>query len=224
MLGMAAEQINVNLKEHQGHVHEWNYSSLAKNLHVWAERFVLEFKLQCTVPALRLDGLRSNCYGYFRIGRNGFGLLNEIAINDKHINGAAVDFQVCGTLLHELLHSEQQALNTEGQTAKRRNYHKGAFIKRAKYFGLIVDHGGHQEYAPPPTRFSQLLDKYGIEVPTYTDNEASKIRTVGLVAGNSKLKLWICSCKPKPVHVRVAVPDFRARCLKCNQLFVRRDY
>ncbi len=220
MLGMAAEQINVNLKQHQTDVDNWNHRLLAESLHVWAERFALEFKLNCAgVPALRLDSLRSTCYGHFRLGRNGFGLLNEIAINDRHINGDAVDFEICGTLLHELLHSEQQSLDLEGKTAKNGNYHNAAFIQRARSFGLIVDHWGHQEYSPPPTLFSELLTKYGIEVPSVSHNEPTAV-----VAGNSKLKLWVCSCKPKPVHVRVAISDFRARCLKCNQLFVRRDY
>jgi hypothetical protein len=39
--------------------------------------------------------------------------------------------------------------------------------------------------------------------------------------GCSKLKLWICACKPRPVHVRVAISDFEAVCLKCNQKFIR---
>jgi len=39
------------------------------------------------------------------------------------------------------------------------------------------------------------------------------------LSGQSKSKLWICQCQPRPVHVRVAIKRFRARCLDCNQLF-----
>jgi hypothetical protein len=38
--------------------------------------------------------------------------------------------------------------------------------------------------------------------------------------GSSKLRLWMCDC---PVRVRVAVADFRARCLECGCLFRRCD-
>jgi hypothetical protein len=38
-------------------------------------------------------------------------------------------------------------------------------------------------------------------------------------SGKSKLKAWICGCKPRPIHVQVAVKDFQACCLKCGELF-----
>ena len=124
MIAIKNEKINLDLKEHQTHTDDWDHKPLAENLHIWTERFISEFKLQCTTtPAIRLDQLRSNCYGHFRIGRNGFGLLNEIAINEKYINEDIVNFDNLGTLLHELLHSEQQAFIAEGKTAKNRNYH-----------------------------------------------------------------------------------------------------
>jgi len=218
-LSTAAEKINVDLKDHQIHVKNWDHKSLIRNLHIWTERFIFEFKLQCTVPALRLDRLRSNVYGRYRIGRNGFGLLNEITINEQYINEDIVNFHNLGTLLDELLHGEQQVLGTEGKTEKSRNYHNIAFIDKAKSFGLIVDHYGHQKYAPPPTPFSELLAKYGIKIPVPSDNEPVEIMPTTISSGNSKLKLWVCACKPKPIHVRVAISDFRAKCLKCGRLF-----
>jgi len=214
-----AERINFDLKEHQTNARDWHCKSLAESLHIWAERFILEFKLQCTTPALRLDSLRSDCYGHFRLGRNGFGLLNEIAINEKHIDGGTVNFDTLGTLLHELLHGEQQKLHTEGKSAKSHNYHNTAFIERAISFGLIVDHRGYQKYAPPPTPFSELLARYDINIPIASEVKPQEIESQPFSSGNSKLKLWICSCKPKPVRVRVAISDFYAKCLKCGQLF-----
>ena len=35
-------------------------------------------------------------------------------------------------------------------------------------------------------------------------------------AGRSKLKLWVCCCRPKPVRVRVGRATLRARCLDCG--------
>jgi hypothetical protein len=149
-------------------------------------------------------------------------LLNEIAINEKHVDGHAPDFDNLGTLAHELLHSEQQALGTAGKTANCYNYHNAAFIERARSFGLIVDHQGRQRYAAPPTPFSELLAKYGIHFPASSDDEPVEITPGITSSGNSKLKLWVCSCKPEPVRVRVAISDFRARCLKCGQLFSKK--
>lgn len=39
--------------------------------------------------------------------------------------------------------------------------------------------------------------------------------------GSGRLRLWVCECLPKPVRVRVASDDFRARCLTCGALFKR---
>jgi hypothetical protein len=214
------EQINVELKDHQTHVDSWDYRSLIQSLHTWSERFIVEFKLECSVPALRLDNLRSGCCGHFRTGRNGFGLLNEIAVNQKYVVADTVDFDLLGTVLHELIHSEQQILRTNGKVNKNHNFHNGAFIQRAAGFGLIVDRRGHQQYASPPTKFSELLARHGIEMPKSVDSKPIKSKSPDSIKGDSKLKLWVCSCNP-PVRVRVAIADFQARCLKCAQIFIK---
>jgi hypothetical protein len=41
-------------------------------------------------------------------------------------------------------------------------------------------------------------------------------------AGSGRLRLWVCEC-PRPVRVRVASDDFRARCLICGGVFKRAD-
>ena len=218
-IAVGCEKINIDLRDHQQSIEDWDHQTLAKDLHIWAERFCLELKLQCTPPAIMLDRLRRCWYGHFRIDRNGFGILNEIAINISHINGGKIDYDNLGTLLHELIHSEQQALGTDGRASRNRNYHNAAFIERTKGFGLIVNHKGHQQYVPPPTRFSNLLAIHGIELPESTGGQPLERKSPGVTFGSSKLKPWICACKPRPIHVQVAVKDFRARCLKCGELF-----
>lgn len=216
------ERINVQLRNHQEDRAEWEDNELAREFHAWVKRCIVEFKLLCSVPALRLDRLNVTCYGHFRPGRNGFGLLNEIAINMKHICDHQIDFEAVGTLLHELIHAEQQVRGAEGKANKRRNYHNRDFISRARSFGLIVDHRGRQRYEPPPTPFSEFLARYGIQFVPGLGGEPGEGEPRQLETGNSKLKPWICGCRPKPIHVQVAVKDFRARCLKCGQLFVRK--
>ena len=211
MFDVGNEQINVELRNHLISIDDWEKKSLAENLHQWAERFTLEFKLKTSVPALMVDQLGRTRCGHFRRGRNGFGLLNEIAINERYISSQRY-YDTLAILLHELLHAEQEAVGNPGKG----NYHNKEFRNKAELLGLIVDAWGHMFLCPPPSPFWCLLQKYGVKVPEISDPIPIVIR-----AGVSKLKLWICSCKPEPVRVRVAISDFKARCLKCSQLFVK---
>jgi hypothetical protein len=212
MVEVKEEQINVDLKTHQSNVEDWKKRALVEDLHIWVERFMSEFKLSTTVPALMLDQLSRTCYGHFRMGRNGFGLLNEIAINEVYITEERY-WRVLATLLHELLHAEQANIGNPG----KRNYHNKEFRDRAETFGLIVDQWGHTRISPPSTPFWDLLQKYGLTVPEIAEPTEVSVKR----PGNSKLKLWICSCNPGPVRVRVAIPNFHARCLRCGHVFRR---
>jgi hypothetical protein len=207
-LDAVVEKINFDLKQHQVGAKDWDYKRVAESLHLWSERFILEFKLQTSVPAIRIDVLKQGRNGHYRYGRNGFGLRNEIAIAKAHLHENNYR-NVLGTLLHELLHAEQQNAGKSG----RRNYHNWEFRNRAASFGLIVDEQGCQEYAHPPSPFFDLFDKYGIDVPEMPSDNADSY------LDGSKLKAWVCGCRPRPVHIRVAIKDFCARCLKCNKDF-----
>lgn len=211
---LRGEKINIDLREHQISANAWNKNKLAENLHEWAERFSSEFKLKSNVPVLMLDRLKRTCYGHFRRGRNGFGLLNEIAINEAYISQENY-WDTLATLLHELLHAEQEKVGSSGKG----NYHNKEFRGRAESFGLLVDSWGHTFVTPEPSAFWNLLKKYGIKVPEIT----KPVPIASTKPGCSKLKLWICSCQPEPVRVRVAIADFKARCLKCGQIFVRKS-
>ncbi|HBG28987.1 MAG: hypothetical protein A2Y10_14805 [Planctomycetes bacterium GWF2_41_51] len=218
------EIINEHLKDHQVAI-EWEKKELIQNLHIWRERFIFEFNLKIDgLPAISIDRIRKSAYGLFKLGRNGFGLRNEITINEVYIDNRAY-WQIIGTFLHELLHAEQEQSGKPYKT-KRKNkdyrytYHNKDYRDRAASFGLIVDQWGHQRYVPPPSPFWDILYKYGISI-TDIDKESDSIAPLATAPGNSKLKLWICGCQPKPVHVRVAIEDFQAKCLKCGTIFRR---
>ena len=210
--GLEPESINTRLKEHQV-ASNWDEQSLVSDLHVWADRFVLEFKLECSTPAIMIGSLNVTTDGHYQPGRNGFGLLDEIAINKNHISQDEY-WGVLGTLLHELLHAEQEHSGKPGQ----HNYHNKQYKDRACSLGLIVDSQGHQQYTPKPSPFFGVLDKYGVKAPTVPEPVVKATKP-----GRSKLKLWTCECQPRPVRVRVAIRDFQARCLKCNGRFKKRD-
>jgi hypothetical protein len=214
-VGPPTEPINIAIKEHQGLVEDWKHRSLLKELHIWTERFDVEFKLKLPLPVIVVDKLSRRTLGFFRFGRNGLGLKHEITINSTHAQSKEF-WQVLGTLLHECLHLWQQ---THGDPSNS-NYHNKQYREKALSLGLVVDRWGHTQYAPENSSFLNVLAKYGVEVPQIPPLNEQRI-LVGRL-NSSKLKLWQCQC-PVPVKVRVARAAFRAMCLDCDGLFRRKE-
>jgi predicted SprT family Zn-dependent metalloprotease len=187
----------------------WQGQRTIAVLQEWAERFIVEFKLDIPSVVLCIDRLAINCLGHFRMGHNGFGLRGEIAINDRYL-GSREPWQMLGTLLHELLHAWQQ----EHGTPSARNHHNREFRDKALELGLVIDARGVTGYAADSS-FKDLLRQAGVHVPP---DEIKPSTRDG--KGSSKLVKWSCQCTP-PVNVRVAVADFKAMCLKCGAKFVK---
>ena len=203
------EAINVALRVHQETTGDWNFREAAESMHLWADRMILQFNLQVSTPALTIEQLR-RAYGHYRLGRNGFGINDEIAINVSHLQGSPY-WRVLGTLLHELLHEWQEH---RGKTRSRStfNYHNKEYRDKAASLGLMVSSRGVTSYVFGDTPFMQLLQLYGVDtclVPKDKD-------PLPLVLPKSKLHLYMCPCK---VRVRVGRSRFNARCLDCGGLF-----
>ena len=199
------------LSEHQLAELGWEQQALVSELHRWRELFTSEFKLKLSPTALRIGGARSNYHGHFRPGHNDFGLAREIAFNQRDLLNrlTAGDFwRVLGTLLHELLHAWQY---DHGKPSPW-NYHNSEFRAKAMSLGLIVSTRGVTDYSAE-SPFFDLIKEYGVIVPELPSAEVSR------PSGNSTLKKWSCGC----TNVRVAIADFRAQCLKCNNQFRRAD-
>jgi len=212
----AEEPINLALREHQVATHDWPARGLLAELHTWAERFAVQFKLDVPLPALVVDRLRGACLGHFRRGRNAWGLKFEIAIQEYHATSSPV-WRYLGTLLHEVLHL-WQAIHGTPPASTAWNYHNKQYRNKAMALGLIVDRRGCTTYATENSPFLDLLRKYGVDVSSLPPVE-TQAGSVGRL-GTSKIKLWECKC---PVRVRVAVKRFNARCLDCEQLFELKD-
>jgi hypothetical protein len=188
---------------------EWDFGPFVAELHRWALIFDAAFELRVPEVSLAIDRLRRTRMGQFREGHNQFGLKGEIILNDLYLIGVLEPFEVLGTLLHEMLHGWQQAYGKPG----KHNYHNKQFREKAREYGLIIDDRGRTEY-DPDGRFFSLLRQHGMELPDLpTPSRAVRRR------GDSKLKRWSCGC----TNVRVAVPNFHARCLRCGQDFFRCD-
>lgn len=184
----------------------WFARDLIVVLQEWAERFDIEFKLNVPEIAIRVDVLKRSCFGHFRYGHNGFGLRGEVAINARYLNSCP-DWQILGTLLHELLHAWQQAHGTPGKG----NYHNHEFRNRSLMYGLVVDRDGHTRYLED-SAFTALLRCHGVRVPPLEVLSAPPPRE----RGESKLKKWSCGC----TNVRCA-KELKARCLACGREFQR---
>ena len=195
----AAHDIYDTLAAHQ-QSEDWGLRDLLTDLHRWQAIMHAAFKLEIPEVALTVEKLRCNRLGHLQPGHNGFGLRGEIAINRMYV-GQRDYWRTLGTLLHELLHSWQQAHGKPGQG----NYHNREFQKKALHYGLVVDRRGHTDYLPD-SAFFRLLEKHGVSLPELPQ----MVQQVQTEQGSSKLKKWSCGC----TNVRVAVPDFRARCLK----------
>jgi len=213
--GQHNEPVNLTLRTHQVSVEDWRFRPLLAELHTWAERFCVQFKLETPVPAIVVERLRGR-FGHFRPGRNDWGVNFEIAI-DEHRATSEPFWPALGTLLHELLHLWQEVHGAHPGHFSF-SYHNKEFCEKAATLGLIVDRRGHTFYATGNSPFLDLLKKYGVNVPPLPPLEKQQAPLGRL--GSSKSKLWECGC---PVKVRVAIPNFRARCLVCNCLFVKKD-
>lgn len=205
-LDMATQTIYSALAKHQRD-EAWGGQGMIAGLQTWAARFIVEFKLDIGDIALCVDRLPSGQFGHFRQGHNGFGLRGEIAINSRYLFGQRQVWEVLGTLLHELLHAWQEAHGTPG----KRNHHNAELQAKARELGLNIDRRGVTGYAAN-SLFKDLLRKCGVSVPDH-EIKAPTARP----RGDSKLKKWSCGC----TTARVAVPDFKARCLKCGNEFKR---
>ncbi len=202
------EVINAALRDHQSAVGDWKYRTAAADLHLWAERINVEFKLETGCPSLRIDSLR-RAYGTFRPGRNSFGLRDELSIDREHLVGNPY-WRVLGTLLHELLHSWQQR---HGKPS-RSNYHNKQFRTKAAGYGLIVEKNGYTQYQPGDTPFLLFLSKHGVtppEIPGVTVTQLSRRGSA------EKLHLYVCPCG---VRARIGRRQFNAQCLDCGGRFV----
>ena len=202
-------QIYEQLTNHQKS-EDWPFQSVLKQLHTWKDCFNFEFKLEVPEIAIAIDKLSYLRLGQFRYGHNSFGLKGEITISKSHVESNLSPtswWDVLGTLLHEQLHAWQQEHGKPGKG----NYHNVEFRRKAKEYGLIIDHCGQTQYEPG-SRFFSLMERHGVIVPELALSTPPAKRAVA----SPKLRLWMCGC---PVRLRVAIPKLSARCLNCNQLF-----
>ena len=200
------EPINDALKKHSRDLSDWQYQQMAKLLHEWAERFNNEFDLGLDTPAICIEPIGRRKYGTYCFGRNGFGVLHEITMNERHINRPLAD--ILRTLLHELVHEWQNLFGKSG----RNNYHNQQFQRKAALYGLIVDSRGH-DLGVRAGRFTELLRRFGVDTAGLRSPEEQG--RAKRPHGNPKMRKFDCGC----TIVRCAT-DMSATCNKCHGQFL----
>ncbi|MFH1023490.1 MAG: SprT-like domain-containing protein [Planctomycetota bacterium] len=220
------EQINTELRRHSTNVPEkWDHIGWMEFCYRWLDLFAGKF-FETPLPpcVISFDRTRITRRGHFVLGRNGYGV--EYAININSVYLSEKDrVRILVTLIHEMVHARQYDLVKNGiarklRSAGSRNYHGKFFVDTMRNIGIECDSKGHTlGYGDP---FIQFLRENGIEearpVPKV---EPMAPLGMGLVTGpGSNLKKWVCNCG---YGVRVAIEDFRAKCLACGTVFRRAD-
>lgn len=214
------EAINYELRQNELSATDWELNGLAWELYWWCDFFnIAFFKDQpAPIPVLTFEKSRITTLGHYRIGRNDFGVREQINLNKLHLHRPLWD--ILATLLHEMVHSwEYTYVDHEKRT--KNWYHTKTFRNKLASFGILTNNKG--QHVSIGGNFVYLLKQHGISFQSAvrygtgdTDGGFFKLDPdKGKKKGSSKLKKWSCGC----TNVRVAIADFEAKCLKCGNDF-----
>jgi len=92
--------------------------------------------------------------------RSAQGLLDEIAMNTKHLDRPM--WAILKTLLHEQIHLWQRNL---GEHQVERNYHNKEFVNKCEQLGLYPRSDSGVHWKPADGVFAQPMEEYGIPPP-----------------------------------------------------------
>jgi hypothetical protein len=207
------EATNKTIKEIEICTKQWKFSNLSEQLYIWFDRFNERFfNNVLKPPVISFEKTSSRTLGHYVIGRNAFGLKWNININRQYVGSDLAS--TLATLLHEAIHLWQEEFGKKKGKRNRNNYHNVEFRTKAKLIGIPCNNYGVTLHYQDP--FVSLLRDHGVSVKCKVSTvvESEKIH-IEPTFGRSKLKKWSCGC----TNVRVAVADFRAKCLKCNNEF-----
>lgn len=213
--------VNEAIKENELTADDWILRDFAEKLYKWVDMFNRDFfkDQPADLPVLTFERARVNNLGSYRIGRNDWGVKEQININQVYIERSFHD--VLGTLIHELLHSwEYKYLPEELRT--KNWYHQKTFRLKLAEFGILCNEKGCHEGYIADGKFMTYLKANGVsfdDLPDYQEvKDGSKvifpIMPKKKAKGKSKLKKWSCGC----TNIRAAV-EIDATCNKCENKF-----
>lgn len=204
------ERINIEIMENELDAHDWVLCDLSYELYWWVSFFQIVFLKDqpVPVPALSFERTTVRTLGHYVIGRNAFGVRENINLNSCHLNRPLWD--ILATLIHEMCHSWQAVYGTPSNSW----FHNKEFGLKMLEFGILVNNKGcHMGVTDP---FVFMLKKHGIEFKmNFNTDGIIKIPPKPKPKGKSKLKKWSCGCQ----NVRVGKAEFEATCNLCGNKF-----
>ena len=201
----------------------WKHFELARRLYGWTDIFRERFldpiaridRGKLPGPVLGFDKEDYRILAWYRLGKNAFGLDDEIILNEVNLERPL--YSVLETVLHEQVHLWQQRF---GEHPVKRNYHNQEFVDKCESLGLhpLPVVGAHWKPADGP--FEQLLKEHDLLRPSFEPVPEGEKREYwmppGRKKGRSTLTLWECpGCELK---VRVGVSkDIELACMPCTR-------
>ncbi len=203
----------------------WQHHEIAQQLYGWTDRFRDRFldpiarvdrQGKLPGPVLGFEKTDHRILAYYHLGKNAFGLDDEIILNEVHLDAPL--YSILEVVLHEQCHLWQQRF---GEHPVQRNYHNQEFVAKAEALGLhpLPVIGCHWKMADGP--FEVLMREYGIPKPeeiyepvgkgekrNYWDKEKKE--------GKSTLSKWACGCGQV---ARIGKKNFFATCDLCHEPF-----
>jgi len=207
------ESINLAIMENEKSIDDWELNSLAWELYWWVDFFNIAFYKDqpVPIPVISFSRTKISSLGHYVIGRNAFGIKENINLNTAHLNRPS--WEILSTLLHETCHSWEHCYIIQENKTKTW-YHSKAYREKMLSFGILCNEKGHHKEIGDPFVF--LLKKHGVFFGSNTIIDGTiKISPRTKPKGKSKLKKWTCGC----TNIRVAVKEFEAKCLKCGNKF-----
>ncbi|VTR66894.1 hypothetical protein DESC_530008 [Desulfosarcina cetonica] len=215
MSDRSSEPINIAIMENEKDSFDWQYNPLAEEMYWFVDFFNIAFfkDKPVPIPAISFDRSRIKTFGHYVIGRNAFGVSQNINLNSRYLNRPL--WEILKTLLHEMAHSYEY-IYVRPEKRTKSWYHSKAFREKMMDFGLECDEKGQLRSLNDPFVF--LLKKHGVTFPEEIERRSKSYLNIIFAPeskGKSKTKKWSCDC----TNVRVAIKDFRAKCLKCHKEF-----
>lgn len=223
----SGEQAKTSVRKHAESDLTWKHHEIAGQLYGWTDRFRDRLidpvaridRSTLPGPVIGFDSFDYRILAYYLLGKNAFGLEDEIILNEAHLDRPL--YCILETVLHEQLHLWQQRF---GQHPVKRNYHNQEFCEKAESLGLhpapII--GCH--YKPADGTFEALLREYGVYKPALAeqielpkDKKRNWWEGERRKEGRSTLEKWSCSCGQ---HARIGTKAHFAYCTLCKDPFL----
>ena len=200
--------------ENEKDAYDWVLNDLAWELYWWVDFFnIAFFKDQLVpIPVISFERTKVTNLGHYVIGRNAFGVRENINLNIRYLNRPMWETLV--TLLHEMVHSWQTIYGTPSDNW----YHNLEFQSKMQSFGIAVDKRGCRLGIADP--FMHRLRQHCIPFNLkYNADGMIVLPPKEKPKGKSKLMKWLCPCGQ---NVRVGTKKgLFAECTLCGGEFFR---